>query len=274
VRQIYPVAGPELGTHPAVTQGPLPAAVSEIAALYGNGPQPADQRPFLRANMVASADGAAEVEGRSGPLGGPADRTVFMVLRSLADVVLVGAGTARAERYRPVPAGEIWAGLRTGQPPVPSIAVVSGSLDLAGSRLLDRPPTAETIVVTTAAAAASRGAALGDRVRLVVAGDELVDITEAIAALGRLGYRRILTEGGPSLLGQLAAASLLDELCLTVSPVLTGGLARRIAVGPSVTARLTLAHVLADEAGFLLTRYVRAADRPSTGSEHLGAARD
>jgi riboflavin biosynthesis pyrimidine reductase len=261
VRQIYPVAGPELGEFPAVADGPLPAAVADIAALYGNGPHSAaGQRPFLRANMVASADGAAEVGGRSGPLGGPADRTVFTVLRSLADLVLVGAGTARAERYRPVQPAEIWTGLRAGRPSVPSIAVVSASLDLEASRLLDRPPTAETMVVTTAAAAATRGAELGDRIRLVVAGDELVDITEAVTALGRLGYRHILTEGGPSLLGQLAAADLVDELCLTVSPVLTSGLARRIAVGPVVLEQLALAHVLADETGFLLTRYVRSPD--------------
>jgi riboflavin biosynthesis pyrimidine reductase len=284
VRQIYPVAGPEFGTFPAVTDGPLPAAVSDLAALYGKAPHPAaDQRPFLRANMVASADGAAEAGGRSGPLGGPADRTVFMLLRSLADIVLVGAGTARAEHYRPVPPGEIWAGLRAGLPPVPSIAVISASLDLQGSRLLDRTgqggrppqttrgagPTAEIVVLTTAAAAASRSAELRGRVRIVVAGDELVDVREAIDTLGRLGYRHILTEGGPSLLGQLAAADLLDELCLTVSPLLASGTASRIAVGPAVPARgttpgapagigLTLAHVLADETGFLLTRYVRS----------------
>ena len=80
--------------------------------------------------MVASADGAVSVNGRSGGLSGPADRMLFTVLRSVADLILVGAGTVRAERYRPVQADEIWSGLRPPGAPVPPIAVVTGRLDL------------------------------------------------------------------------------------------------------------------------------------------------
>jgi len=97
-----------------------------------------------------------------------------------------------------------------------------------------------------------------------VAGETRVDISQAIAALVSLGYREVLTEGGPHLLGQLTRAGLLDELCLTTSPLIAGGSASRIVVAPGAAGSpaaaqpLQVAHVLAD-AGFLLTRYVRPA---------------
>jgi riboflavin biosynthesis pyrimidine reductase len=216
--------------------------------------------------MIASTDGAAELGGRSGALGGPADRMVFAVLRSLADVILVGAGTARAERYRPVDTADVWSDLRAGRAPTPAIAVVSNSLDLDGARLFSGAPAhAQPIVITTAAASASRVAALADRARLIVAGQRQVDIGAAVSALAGLGYQHILAEGGPHLLGQLAEDGLLDELCLTTSPVLAAGSAGRIVAsghraadsGPAATLRL--AHVLAD-ADFLFSRYIRSAD--------------
>jgi riboflavin biosynthesis pyrimidine reductase len=267
VRQIYPVAGPELEIITAATDGPLPASVAQLADLYRDGTSgPTADRPWIRANMVESADGAAALAGRSGGLGGPADRMVFFVLRSLADVVLVGAGTARAERYKPARASRIWAGLRDGRPPTPAIALVSGSLDLGGceSLLSDAPPDAQTIVLTTAAAAAAAGdtAARAGRARIVVAGERRVDLGQAVAALVSLGFRQILTEGGPRLLAQLAQAGLVDELCLTISPVLVGGTASRIVASdpaadrPDAATGLVLAHVLTD-AGFLLSRYVK-----------------
>ena len=113
VRQIYPHAGPDLAPVPAAAPGPAPAVVREVAALYQARPRPgAADRPWVRANMVASADGAAALDGRSGGLGGPADRMVFNILRSICDVILVGAGTARAERYKPVRESQVWAELR------------------------------------------------------------------------------------------------------------------------------------------------------------------
>ena len=102
-------------------------------------------------------------------------------------------------------------------------------------------------------------------VRIVVAGETQVDIGQAVAALVSLGFREILTEGGPRLLGQLIQAGLLDELCLTTSPVVTAGPANRIVAAadtpghPAAALPLDLAHVLTD-AGFLLSRYVRPAD--------------
>jgi riboflavin biosynthesis pyrimidine reductase len=267
VRQIYPVQGPELPPAAEVTAGPLPAAVAQLALLYGNGAVPQQAAPnargWVRANMVASVDGAVTVDGRSGGLSGPADRTVFGVLRSLADVVLVGAGTARVEHYRPVRPDEIWAQLRPDSAGLPPIAVVTGSLDLTGcERLLTGPAgPSQTIVITTSSAPAARKAAVAGRARIIEAGIHRVDVGVAVRELASLGHARILTEGGPTLLAELAAAGVLDELCMTTSPMLAGGQAGRIvawlpAAGAGLsTGRLSLAHVLADD-GFLLCRYL------------------
>lgn len=184
------------------------------------------EKSWLRANMVASADGAATLAGRSGGLSSPADRRLFWMLRGLADVVLVGAGTARAENYRPTKSAESWGplGLRSGRPAVPPLALVSRSLDFdpAAPFLVDAPPDARTIVITCASAPASRQAALSSVADVIVAGDTLVNLKEAVGALRDRGLGRILCEGGPHLLGQLATAGLLDELCLTLAPVLAG----------------------------------------------------
>ncbi len=260
MRQIYPAAGPDLELVTAVRGGRQPAAVTELARLYRQDAVSQD-RPWLRANMVGSVDGASALSGRSGGLSGPADRMVFAVLRSITDVILVGSATAQVERYKPVLPAEVWPDLRAGRPATPAIAVVSGRLDLDPNAplLASAPPDARTIVLTTSSAPAASRAALATAAEVVEAGQDHVDPAAAVAALAERGYRQILTEGGPTLLGQLAAAGLVDELCLTVSPVLAGGTAGRIVghagevAGP---AALRLAHVLADES-YLLCRYLR-----------------
>jgi riboflavin biosynthesis pyrimidine reductase len=266
VRQIFPVQGPDLEPAPKPAAGAVPAAVVQLALLYGNeaavDPAGPNGRGWVRANMVASADGAVSLEGRSGGLSGAADRAVFVMLRSLADLVLVGAGTARTEHYRPVRAAQIWPQLRPDRPALPPIAVVTASLDLTGCEsLLATPPgSTQTIVITTRAASAERKAVIARVATIVEAGAERVDIGEALGKLAALGYLRVLVEGGPVLLGQLIQAGLLDELCLTMSPTLASGSAGRIVTpadsGPALAAaRLSLAHVLADD-DFLLCRYL------------------
>lgn len=273
MRQIYPA--------PA---GPPELALADLAQLYR---YPAAPGPYLRANMVASADGAASLGGRSGGLSGRADKLVFNLLRGLADVILVGAGTARTEGYgpaRPQQAAAHWPQLRAGRPPAPPIAVVTRrlELDLSAPLLTEAAPESRTIVITTGAAPAGRrSAAAAAGADVVVAGEDAVDPRLAIEALVRRGYRRILTEGGPRLLGELTGAGLLDELCLTVSPLLAGGTGGRIvdaagaaatgtagavqagaaaapaAASPGSLGQLTLGLVLEDE-GYLLCRYARA----------------
>jgi riboflavin biosynthesis pyrimidine reductase len=237
-----------------------------LAALYSYPDLSAPPARWLRANMVASLDGAATVEGRSGGLSNEADQQVFALLRAHADVILVGAGTARAESYgpvRPESEGRRWAWLRDGRPPSPPIAVLTRTLDLdLGSALLaNAPPHARTIIITTESAPPERRAAAARTAEVIVAGEASVDLKAAVDALAGRGHQRISCEGGPHLLGQLADAGLLDELCLTVSPLMAGPGANRIVTGGlpmpgGGTQPFTLAHALEDES-YLLCRYVR-----------------
>jgi riboflavin biosynthesis pyrimidine reductase len=242
--------------HPADPAGPPPDLPARYA--YPSAGQLAG-RPWVRANMIESADGAAELGGLSGGLSGPADRKVFGLLRALADVILVGAGTARAERYRPVRVPARWAVLRAGRPATPPIAVLTAQLDLdLDSPLLTAAPgDARTIVITTGSAPARTRQRAIRHADVIIAGDQHADLGAAVRALAGRGYRRVLAEGGPRLLGQLAAAGLLDELCVTVSPLLASGTAGRIVQGSTGAAasRLALAHVLEDE-GYLFCRYL------------------
>jgi riboflavin biosynthesis pyrimidine reductase len=249
VRQLLPAGGPSGDADPV-----------NLARLYAYPPH---RRPWVRANMVASVDGAASVDGRSGGLSGRADREIFGLLRSLADVILVGAGTARAERYRPAQPASIRPELRAGRTATPPIAVISGRLDLDPrlELLTAAPPDARTIVITCADAPDKQRAAIAEHADVLVAGAQHVDLKMALDALATRGYQRVLTEGGPSLLGQLAARRLLDELCLTLSPLLAGSGQDRILDGAGLVSgglQLTLGHLLEDD-GFLLSRYTVAA---------------
>ncbi|RKS68912.1 riboflavin biosynthesis pyrimidine reductase [Actinomadura pelletieri DSM 43383] len=213
---------------------------------------------WLRANMVASLDGAAQRDERSGGLGNAADRRLFLLLRGLADVVLVGANTVRAEGYGPVLPADTWDGVRDGRAPVPPLAVVSRTLDLDYDAPLFTEARARTIVLTTATADPARLAAARERADVIVAGQESLDFPAAVAELAARGHRRLLCEGGPAVLAQVLAAGLLDELCLTLSPQLLAGRPARILNGPPlpVPPELTLAHVLRDD-DFLFLRYTR-----------------
>jgi len=235
-----------------------------VAGLYAY-PQP----HWLRANMVASADGAGSLDGRSTGLSSPADKRLFGLLRVLTDVVLVGAGTARTEQYKPARRRPALAGLRAAsvgqdRPAAPPIALVSKNLDLDLTTPLftQAPPDARTIVITCAGSPDDRRAAAARVADVIVAGDLVVDLNQAVAALRDRGLGRVLCEGGPHLLGQIGAAGLLDEFCLTVSPLLAGpGPARVIAGSPFPARPMTLAHVL-EEDGFLFCRYLAANHLP------------
>ncbi|MEU7898851.1 pyrimidine reductase family protein [Nonomuraea sp. NPDC049152] len=217
-----------------------------------------ERRPWLRVNMVASADGGTWVKGLSGGLSSKGDRRIFGILRGLSDVVMAGAATVRTEGYGPAKPRESWQPLREGRPAAPPIAVVTRRLDLdLGSPLFtDAEPYARTIVITCASAPQDRRAEAAERADVIVAGDDRVDLGQAVAALRERGLDRILCEGGPRLNGQLAAAGLIDELCLSVSPMLIGGGAARILNGEAAQVGLSLAQVLEEE-GFLFCRYIR-----------------
>lgn len=229
------------------------AAEQRLADLYA-----APRLPWVRANMITTLDGAATgADGRSGSINGPADARVFHVLRALADVIVVGAGTVRAEGYRaPRTHDRFVPGRRQrGQADHPALAVVTASGDVPAEVLDDEP---QPWVFTTT------GAAHAERLRAHLAPERLVihpggvDLPAVVATLADAGLPHILTEGGPTLLGDLLAADVVDELCLTWSPQLVGGPAPRVVtsapwLAPPRDARL--AHLLHAD-GVLLARWL------------------
>lgn len=226
-----------------------------LARLYAH-PQPAPGRSaWVRANMIASLDGAGTgADSRSGTLNGAADLRVFQVLRAVADVVLIGAGTARAEGYGSLelPAGLAAGRVGRGQRPAPELAVISGTGDLP-SALLDSAACPLIITIRNRPGLGELRERIGGD-RVVVAGDDRVDLKRALAELAGRGLARVLTEGGPRVLGDLLAAGCVDDLCLTWSPLVVGGPARRVVdradwLNPALAARP--AHLLHSDAVLL-----------------------
>lgn len=241
---------------------PLPSSTPELAARYEHPTTGAGC--YVRANMVCSLDGAVSVDGRSGGLGSDGDKAVFTTLRGLADVVLVAAGTVAAEDYgAPQPNPDFAEQrARAEQAPAPVLAVVTGRLSLDPASAVARAPG--TIVITCAAASDDRRAALAAAgAEVVDCGTDSVDLAQALELLAGRGLTRVLCEGGPSLLGSLVAAGLLDELCLTYSPRLIAGEGGRILHSTQETdVAMEPVHLLADDDGYLYTRW-RRTTRPS-----------
>lgn len=221
------------------------------------------QSCWVRANMIASLDGGATTDGMSGGLGGPGDRAVFALMRQLADVVLVGAGTVRAENYSGAqfsPA-QRQARQRRGQAEVPPIAVLTNSAVLDRDAKLFTRAEVPPLILTCADAVADATGRLGSVAEVIDASGPRPDRADASAALKALadrGLSRVLVEGGPGILGLLIEHDLLDELCMTIAPLLVGGGAARIATGPGqVHTPMRRSHLLTDEAGYLYARYVK-----------------
>ncbi|MFL6091184.1 MAG: dihydrofolate reductase family protein [Aeromicrobium sp.] len=197
-------------------------------------------RPWLRTNFVTTLDGAAHDDnGVTASLGGETDTALFAHLRSIADVILVGAGTTRIERYR--------AGSAT------PIVVASRRLDIP-----ERLQSTGVTVVTTADAPADRMAALRDAgVNVLAFGEITVDWLGVFNEFANRGWLRINCEGGPSLHGELVSQGFVDDLCLTIAPVMAAGDAPRIAHSRlPVTMNMRLAHAV-PVGDVLFTRWVR-----------------
>jgi len=181
---------------------------------------------WVMGHMVAGLDGTAAVGGRVGSLSTSPDQALFPRMRQVADIILVGAQTVRQEGYAPVRLSEEagrWR-RRRGLSPTPPLAVVSRSLalDWTATVFADAPEDAPTHVITCASADPKRLAEAEEVATVVIAGDERVEPAAAMQALAGRGRRVVLCEGGPTWLGQLVAADRLDELCLTISPVMGG----------------------------------------------------
>jgi len=236
----------------------------DAAAL--DDPQLADRyaldrsRPALRANFVSSLDGAATAGGLSGGLSGPADKRVFDILRRLCDVVLVGAGTVRAEGYgamRLEPAAVRWRRAH-GLADQPVFAIVSAALHLDPGSVVFTGAPVKAVVVTLGAAPSAKREALARVADVLVCGEEKLDARLMLRALAARGLRQVLCEGGPTLFGALLEADCVDELCLTLSPRIEAGKAPRIAAGALPQARRMRLHHALVSGSTLLVRYVRA----------------
>jgi riboflavin biosynthesis pyrimidine reductase len=227
----------------------LPASPTvDLADFYG-APAP----EWLRANFIAGIDGAASLGGLSRGLQVPGDGEVFAALRELADVVLVGAGTARSEGYTaPRESPERAARrLSAGLAAVPAIAVVTASGDPGlGESFFAGAPTTPLVITSKSRTVPVPGA------EVVACGTDVVDLAAAVAALRERGLRHILCEGGPQLFATLVGTGLVDELCLTLSPRLAGPGPGRIVAGPpweqAGEAQLT---GLLEQDGALFARY-------------------
>lgn len=238
---------------------------SELSAvtddqLYAAYAPPHQDEPWLRVNFVSSADGAVEIDGRSEGLSGSADKRVFKVLRARCDVLLAGAGTVKAERYQELVLNESRMKWRRAHdlPEVPVMAVVSGSAELDPTARIFTQAPRRTIVICAADAPRDRIAALGDVADVIAVGEGSVDFPAALAALHQHGLKQVLCEGGAITFGHLVAHNLVDELCLTVSPLLAGPGAARISAGEvrSATRQMSLQHTL-HESNNLMLRYLR-----------------
>lgn len=195
--------------------------------------------PWFRLNFVATTDGAVQgPDGLSGSINNAADNRVFHALRDVADVIIVGAGTARAEGYRPNPKPMVVVS-RSGQIP-PSLLERRGG-DLMMATRGQAPYLEET-----------RSHLGADHV--LILGEYGPDLPRLRRELVARGFQDLLCEGGPHLTRDLLASGVVDELCLTTVPRLIAAQHLRIAAGPPIDVRLQL-HALLEDDGTLLARY-------------------
>jgi riboflavin biosynthesis pyrimidine reductase len=229
--------------------------VADVRALLADDDRASPgERPWVMANMVASVDGAWAVEGRSGGLACAGDRDVFRTLREICDIVLVAAGTARTEHYRRPGVSDEAARWRTsrGRTPCPRLALISARLEFPADQPFLSGEGPDPMVLHPAGADAER-LPRGVEGRSVGTGSS-VDLAAALTALGDDGATLVLCEGGPTLLGQLTAEGLIDELFVTISPRLVGGPdVGLLGPTPQPPAGLSLHRVLREEDTLLLT---------------------
>jgi riboflavin biosynthesis pyrimidine reductase len=236
-----------------------PVDVTELSAAY---PWP-EQGRWLRALMVSTLDGGTVgPDGRSRSISSISDRLVFNAVRRTSDVVLIGAATFRAERYRPMLARADDAESRAsaGQGPAPVVTIVSGSLDLPWDEPIFAESAVRPIVVTSESAAPDRLAEARRHADVMAVPGARVHLGDMVDRLADRGLLRIVCEGGARLLATVSQDGLLDEVDLTVSPLMSHGGQVSTGTASSVPQHFSLTQVIADDDGFLFNRYV--SERP------------
>lgn len=196
-------------------------------------PDPPDDRPYVFMNMVTSADGKAQIGSRAAGLGSELDRGLMLRLRTLADAVIQGAGTARHERiYRKLPSELKDQRLRRGQEPEPLMAIVSGSLDLHLDSAVFRRQSPRPVVFCAETSPAERVRQLREVSKVVVSGQRRPEVRDIVRALRlEFGVRYLLCEGGPTLNRTFFDAGVVDELFLTFAPKVVAGEAKTAVEG-------------------------------------------
>jgi riboflavin biosynthesis pyrimidine reductase len=234
---------------------------AELESLYG---YPSElEHPWVQVNFVSSTDGASTVDDRSRGLSSPGDSRIFGLGRDLAEVILAGAGTVLTEGYRGVKPNEVRTERRArlGLADVPPIAVITRRCMFEPDSPIIADTVVPTIILTCLSAPEERREALAKAgADVIVAGETTVDLAKALRALADRGLYRVNCEGGPRLFGELITADLVDQLCLTISPILVSGEATRIAHGllmPAEPLKLALTSVLTEDDGSLMLRYRR-----------------
>lgn len=225
--------------------------MADVGRLYRDAPE------GLRANMIFSADGAAAIDGRVRGLTCPADQYLLRRLRGYSDAILVGGATARAESYGPIrlPADQreerAAAGLRE---PRLVVVTLTGRLPESLRSPIGDPP----VLLTSRSAAKFNGLHDDASRRVLIAGEDRVEIVTALELLRRAGMSRILCEGGPMLLDEIVRAGVIDELCVTIAPKLAGSQTLGPITTPamSVPLGLRLRHAVVHD-GYLFLRYSR-----------------
>lgn len=220
-------------------------------------PRGRSDRPWVVGNFVTTIDGAAVVDGGSSAINDEDDKAMFGALRAAADFILVGAGTVRAERYGPIVLDERRREARrdAGMEEVPHLVVVTRSLSLDPAAKVFGDPDRRVTVLTVDNAPADRFAALSEVADVVrLGGTSPVDLLHYLRIA-----RVVLCEGGPGLWGQFVAAGLIDEMSLTLAPMMVAGESVRLAHGPAASPPLEmrLDRILHGDRSLFL-RYLRA----------------
>ena len=239
---------------------PPPFEEADLDEIYRSERQRSGNRPWLMVNMISTIDGVTEIDGVSGPLGSAGDKDVFGVIRTLPDIILVGSKTATAEGYNP-PSTSVSTKARrltSGAWPVARIAVVSARLDFDLTLPMFTRQAQRPLVLTTINADPDKLERVNQCADLVQCGVDTVDLGEALIQMGDLGATTVLSEGGPTLNGLLLEAELVDEVFISLAPLMGGGIATGIAkaVESPGVQELKLRHILTEDE-YLFLRYTR-----------------
>jgi riboflavin-specific deaminase-like protein len=246
------------------TATPGPISQDALVRIYRHDPATEPGRVRLRTNFACTLDGSIMgADGRSGSINTPSDRVVFAVHRALADVIVVGAGTVRAEGYRAVDLAPWQRDLRAASAlaPYPTLVIISASGQVDPAVATPLEGDGGPVMIMTRERAGGRLEEFRDTdVEVIRLPGEQLELRSAMSILADRGLTRVLCEGGPGLHRDLLAADLVDEVSLTIAPLMVAGDGARSTRGAFIPAapRFVLQHAIHADDEALFTHYYRA----------------